>query len=64
VSITLLKPREVAEKLRISVRQVYTMIRRGDLTGVRFAGTVRVDASSLDELIEAGRTQPKGRACT
>lgn len=56
----LLKPKEVAERLRISIRLVYQLIERGDLEGIRIGNgrgrAVRVVESSLNKLIEAGRT--------
>jgi excisionase family DNA binding protein len=56
VSITLLKPQEVADTLRVHIRHVYRMVDKGELKAVRFGGSVRVVESSLNALIEAGRT--------
>jgi excisionase family DNA binding protein len=55
MAITLLRPKEVAEQLQCSLRMVYTLLERGDLKGVRFGKSVRIDQASLHDLLEAGR---------
>jgi excisionase family DNA binding protein len=58
--LTLLKPREVADTLRVSMKQVYLLIERGDLSAIRIGtskgNALRIEQDSLNELIEAGRT--------
>lgn len=45
---------EVATELAISHRQVYQMVRRGDLRAIKFGerGTWRIERAVLDEFVE------------
>lgn len=43
-----LTPREVADLLRISVRKVYVLAHAGDIEGVKFGGSLRITAKSVD----------------
>lgn len=52
----LLKPKEVAERLSISTRQVHYLFQQGALTGVYITDRcVRIDADSVDRLLTRGR---------
>jgi len=54
----LLKPSEVAEKLRVTRRQVYRLVDEGELQGIRIGkGSVRIPAESVEALIERGKTE-------
>lgn len=53
----LLTPQQVADRLNCSRNQVYLLIQQGDLTATRPAPRmIRVYESSVDELLEAGRS--------
>jgi excisionase family DNA binding protein len=43
--------REVAGKLRLSMRHVYDLIHEGELESKRFGGALRVTTVSLDEFV-------------
>lgn len=48
--VRLLRPEEVAEVLRVSVRTVYNVVRRGDLTACRIGlgdGRIRIHPEDL-----------------
>ena len=47
----LLKPKEIAEKLNVSLPQVYAMIRNGDLPVVRIGRCVRVREIDVENFI-------------
>jgi excisionase family DNA binding protein len=52
-----LTPEEVADKLRVSVRQVYHLVQIGDLESTRLSHkALRVYASSVAEYMDRGRT--------
>lgn len=55
----LLRPREVAEYMRLSESQIRNLIRSGDLPVVRVRGSVRVDRQRLDAMLDG---QPEGAA--
>lgn len=48
---TLLKPEEVAEKLRIGVSTVYHLAHRGVLPGIKIGGTLRFSPQHLAKYI-------------
>lgn len=48
----LLKPHEIAERLNVSIPQVYAMIRNGDLPVVRIGRCVRVREIDLEKYIQ------------
>jgi len=43
--------REVADILKVSVRTVQRMIRRGDIRAVKIGGSVRIPKEALDEVL-------------
>jgi len=47
----LLKPSDIAERLNVSIPQVYAMIRNGDLPVVRIGRCVRVREIDVDNYI-------------
>jgi len=49
----LLKPHEVAERLNVSLPQVYIMLRNGDLLVVRIGRCVRVREIDLENYIQS-----------
>ena len=52
----LLKPSEVAARLRLSQTTIYAMVRRGDIPAARLGPkTIRVRAEVVDELLKAGK---------
>ena len=58
MSIKLLRPAEVAERLGVSLRQAYYLIERGELPSVTIGGkSIRVDESDLQEYIENNRRE-------
>lgn len=42
---------EVAEILKVSVRTVKRMIKRGDIKAIKIGGTVRIRKEALDEAL-------------
>ena len=42
---------EVAERLRISKKSVYRLVRRGELPALRFGRAIRIPVARLDRLI-------------
>jgi excisionase family DNA binding protein len=50
----LLTPNEAAERLNISVAQVYTLLRGSELPGLKIGkrGVWRIDPTQLDEYVE------------
>lgn len=48
---------EVAAKFKITKYTVFNMIKRGDLTGYRIDGNVRIDADVLDAYIQKSKSQ-------
>jgi excisionase family DNA binding protein len=53
----LLKPREAAEYLRISIHTVSAWTRKGKLRYVRIGGLIRYDIADLDRLIDENKEQ-------
>lgn len=51
-------PREVAARLRISVRTVYQWIDDGVLPAVKVGGTVRIPVEPFEALLKARKTKP------
>ena len=51
----LLTVNEVAARLRVAPVTVYRWLRRGELEGVRFVGTVRVPAAEVERLLTTTR---------
>ncbi len=51
----LFTPNEVAERLNVSVAQVYTLLRSNELPGLKIGkrGVWRVDPGQLEEYVEA-----------
>jgi excisionase family DNA binding protein len=47
----LLKPAEVADFLKISRAQIYTMLKRGQIPSVRIGNVVRVKLTDLEQFI-------------
>lgn len=57
----LLKPAEVADFLKISRAQIYTMLKRGQIPSVRIGTVVRVKLTDLEQFIlehSATRSEP------
>ncbi|MCH7870466.1 MAG: helix-turn-helix domain-containing protein [Planctomycetes bacterium] len=50
----LLTVREVAERLRVSVRTVWTLIARGSLRPTRIGRCVRIQPAELERLLADG----------
>ena len=48
---TLLKPEEVAEKLRIGVSTVYHLVHKGVLPGIKIGGTLRFSPQVLAKYV-------------
>jgi len=49
----LLRPRDVAERLSISLRSVYTLLSSKELPSIRVGeGSVRVTPAALDEYVQ------------
>ncbi len=46
--------KEVADRLRVSLRSVYRLIERGELKALRIGDTYRVSAESLNTFIRSG----------
>lgn len=58
--VRLLRPEEVAEALRVSVRTVYNIVRRGDLTACRIGlgdGRIRVHPDDLAAYVKRLRNR-------
>lgn len=54
----LLTPQEVSERLRLTVRGVYDIIRTGDLKAHKFGHrTLRVSSADLDAYIERSKIE-------
>jgi len=51
----LLKPKEVAERLRITPSQVYLLVKQGKISAYRVNTAVRVSEDDLDEYLESRR---------
>jgi excisionase family DNA binding protein len=51
-SATLLKPQDVAQRLKISRAMAYRLITLGELPSVRIGRIVRVREADLDEFIQ------------
>ena len=49
---------EVADLLGITVRTVYTLVKRGDLTALKVGGSSRVDPPDLRLFIEGAKITP------
>ena len=47
----LLRPAEVADFLKISRAQIYTMLKRGQIPSVRIGNVVRVKLTDLEQFI-------------
>ncbi|MCC7077901.1 MAG: helix-turn-helix domain-containing protein [Acidimicrobiia bacterium] len=62
----LLTPNEAAERLNISVAQVYTLLRGNELPGLKIGkrGVWRIDPSQLDEYVERLKTEALDRVRT
>lgn len=52
----LLTYRQVAGRLQVSERTVFTLVKTGELRAVRFGGTVRIDPCDLSTFIERGKS--------
>lgn len=63
ISPRLLTPDEVAEYLNITVSQVYTLMREGDLVALKIGkrGVWRVDRSELDAYISRLKSEAEKR---
>lgn len=59
----LLTPNEVAERLNISVAQVYTLLRSSELPGLKIGkrGVWRVEPGQLEEYVEALKADAMAR---
>ncbi len=51
----LLTYKEVAAQLRVCVKSVYSLVKRGELPAVRVGDLVRFDPRDVQEFIERGR---------
>jgi excisionase family DNA binding protein len=54
----LLRPREAAELLGLSLSKVYALLQEGRLPCVRITGSVRIPRAALLELVEAETAWP------
>lgn len=51
----LMRPKEVAAALRVTIKQVHNLIAEGELSVVRIGKrTVRIPAHSVDDLLKRG----------
>ena len=59
----LLKPAEVAEILRLSIGQIYALLKEGEIPSIRIGKTVRVRREDLDQFLQskASRLNTKGK---
>ena len=53
--MTLLKPKEVADTLRIDVSSLYRLIREGKISSYRIGSAVRLSQDDLDEYLKTRR---------
>ncbi|MGH3222251.1 MAG: helix-turn-helix domain-containing protein [Streptosporangiaceae bacterium] len=60
-AVTYLKVPEVAARLNLSKRHAYELIARGDLTGVRMGGAMRVRSDDLDAYERKIRAEAEGQ---
>ena len=51
----LITPQEVAKRLSVTIRTVYTWMSSGKLPSLKFGGRVRVDEAELSAFIAAHR---------
>ncbi len=56
--IVIYTAQEVADLLKVSLSEAYTLIRRGDLRAVRIGRSVRVLHNDLVEFIQRNRLSP------
>jgi excisionase family DNA binding protein len=52
----LLSPAEVAERLGVSRKSVYRLVRSGELPAVKIGHAVRVDPDELEQYIYGGQS--------
>ena len=55
--LLLLKVADVAEMTQISISQVYSLVKEGQLPAVRFGTAIRILPEDLQEFIELNRTE-------
>jgi excisionase family DNA binding protein len=53
--MNLLTPREVSERLRVSLTTVYGLFDRGELSGCRIGRAVRVFSDSITDFVQRNR---------
>ena len=56
----LLKPKEAAAELGVSVWTIYRLIMKGDLAAVRVGRLLRIPESSIDAYLDLRRVRPRG----
>lgn len=58
----LLRPAQVAEALAVSRGQIYRLIDLGQIRAIRIAGSVRIQATELQRLLDFGTEQMRKTA--
>jgi excisionase family DNA binding protein len=53
-----LSPRFIADTMGVHNDTVLSMVRRGELEGVRFGGQVRISRSSFERYLQTHRIEP------
>ena len=51
--VKLLSVHEVADRLSLSTRTIWRLLRRGDLTELKIGKSVRIDAADLQRFVES-----------
>lgn len=45
---------EVADKLKLTTKTIYTLIKEGKITAITFGGAIRITSNELERLLKEG----------